>query len=151
MGVGLLAQEKVLKGNVLKVDDALGIVVGWAITCTKDGQPYYDLNIDREGTFKGQRIPEHISEQEMFKAALEFGQSANRPGNEMHDGPDKGEYVFLFPMTSDVAKALGIETSQTGLLVGYKPPADVLAKFKSGEYTGFSIEGWHEESELVDA
>lgn len=142
--------EQVYKASVFKVDDALGIVFGWAITCTKDGHPYYDLNIDREGALKGERVPEHIPEDEMVKSAVDFMESTERPGNEMHVGADKGQYVFMFPMTADMAKALEIETKTTGLLVGYKPPADVLAKFKSGEYTGFSIEGWHEDSELVD-
>lgn len=145
------AQQKVLKGSVLKVDETYGIVVGWAITCTKDGEPYYDLNVDRDGAYKGQHVPEHIPEGEMFKAALDFAEQSSRPGNEMHVGANKGEYVFLFPLTADIAKALEIETKFTGLLVGFKPPEDVLEKFRTGEYTGFSIEGWHEDSELVDA
>lgn len=142
--------HSVQKASVLKVDEGLGIVYGWAITCTKGGEPYYDLNIDRDGALKGQRVPEHIPEDVMVKAAADFMESTNRPGNEMHMGEDKGQYLFMFPLTTDLAKGLGIETDTTGLLVGYKPPADVLAKFKSGEYTGFSIEGWHENSELLD-
>ena len=76
----------------------------------------------------------------MMRAAAEFRETA-RPGNEMHDGPDKGNYAFAFPLTTDIAKAMGISSDKTGLMVAYKPPPDVLAKFKSGEYTGFSIEG----------
>lgn len=127
--------------RIAKVDDALGLVFGWAIVCKVAGEDYYDLNVDREGPRAGERVPEHIPEPVMLKAAAEFMQTADRPGNDMHDGPDCGQYVFAFPLTTDVAKALGIETEKTGLLVGFKPPADVLAKYKSGEYTGFSIEG----------
>ena len=38
------------------------------------------------------------------------------------DGPEAGQYLFLFPMTTEIAKAMGITTKNTGLMVGYKPP-----------------------------
>lgn len=126
--------------RIAKVDEHLGIVFGWAIVCKVKGEDYYDLNVDMAGQHAGERVPEHIPEAVMMKAAAEFMQT-ERPGNEMHEGPDLGQYVFAFPLTTDVAKAMGITTDKTGLMVGFKPPADVLAKYKSGEYTGFSIEG----------
>ena len=126
--------------RVAKVDEGLGLVFGWAIVCKVAGEDYYDLNIDRAGPHAGERVPEHIPEAVMTKAATEFMQTA-RVGNEMHEGPDKGTYVFAFPLTTDIAKAMGIQTEKTGLMVAYKPPADMLAKFKSGELRGFSIEG----------
>lgn len=126
--------------RIAKVDEQLGLVFGWAIVCKVDGEDYYDLNIDHSGQHAGKRVPEHIPEAVMTKAAVDFMQSA-RAGNEMHDGPDVGKYVFAFPMTSDIAKALGITTQKTGLLVAYSAPPAVLAKFKDGTYTGFSIEG----------
>ena len=122
--------------RIVKIDKSLGLVLGYAIICKIDGQPYYDLNIDPDGT----RVPEHIPESAMLKAAADF-MLHSRVGNEMHRGPDSGTYVFAFPMTEDIAKSLGIEAKMTGLLVAYKPPPDVFAKFASGEYTGFSIEG----------
>lgn len=137
-----------------QISDELGIVVGWAITCTKDGADYYDLNVDRDGEHQGERIPEHIDHSEMMKAALDFAEATEAPGNVMHAGPDVGKFVFLFPFDNDIYKALfGVshDAPITGLAVGYKPPPDVLAKFKSGELRGFSIEGWHENSELIDA
>lgn len=124
--------------QVLKVDMEHGLVFGWAIICKVNGIDYYDLNVDRD-TFE--RVPEHIPETTMLKAAVEFMHGDERPGNEMHRGPDLGKFVFAFPLTTDIAKALGIETAKTGLLVAYKPPAAVLAKFKDGTYKGFSIEG----------
>jgi hypothetical protein len=36
---------------------------------------------------------------------------------------------------------MGVETRTTGLMVAYKPPPEVLAKFVDGTYKGFSIEG----------
>lgn len=126
--------------RIAKVDDTLGLVFGWAIVSKVKGEDYYDLNVDHVGPHAGERVPEHIPEDVMMKAACEFMQTA-RPGNEMHDGPDKGTFVFAFPLTTDIAKAMGISSDKTGLMVAYKAPPEVLAKFKSGEYTGFSIEG----------
>lgn len=143
--------EIIRKASVFKVDDGLGLVFGWAVVSTENGEPYYDLNVDRDGTYKGQKIPENIPEDEMLKMALDFSENTDCPGNDMHEGPNVGKHVFLFPMTADIAKALDIETKKTGLLICYKPPPDILAKFKSGEYTGFSIEGIHVNSELIDA
>lgn len=118
------------------VNAELGLVMGYAIVCKVDGEPYYDLNIDHGG----ERVPEHITEEAMLKAATDF-MLHSRMGNEMHSGDAKGTYVFAFPMTTEIAKAIGINTRVTGLLVAYKPPPEVLEKFKSGEYRGFSIEG----------
>jgi hypothetical protein len=73
----------------------------------------------------------------------------SRMASEMHTGADRGSYVFAFPLTTEIAKALGIETQKTGLLVAVKPDADMLAKFKSGELTGFSIGGHRGQDEDV--
>jgi len=126
--------------KIAKIDEGLGLVFGWAIVCKVNGEDYYDLNIDLDGPRKGERVPEHIPEDVMTKAAAEFMQSA-RAGNEMHEGPDSGSYVFAFPLTTDIAKAMGIQTEKTGLMVAYKPTPEVLAKFRDRTYTGFSIEG----------
>lgn len=144
------AFQKQGTGQVLSVDEELGLVFGWAMVCTEKGQPYYDLNVDREGVHKGKRIPEHIPENEMLKSLLDFAENTEAPGNEMHAGPAVGKFVFMFPMTGEIAKSLNITTEKTGALVAFKPPADVLAKFKDGTYTGFSIEGSHTDSELED-
>lgn len=110
------------------IDAEHGLVFGFGIVCTENGVDYFDVQED------------NIPEKSMLKAAADFAATA-RPGNEMHTGPDSGQHVFLFPLTAEIAKALGITTKKTGLLLGYKPTPEVLAKFKSGEYTGFSIEG----------
>ena len=150
-GTRLSDQHKIQKAQVCKVDEGLGLVFGWAIICKIDGEDYYDLNVDRDGEHTGKRVPEHIPEDVMLKAAFDFADETDCPGNEMHVGDAKGRHVFMFPMTEDIAKALEITTKHSGLLIAYKPPPDVLAKFKSGQYTGFSIEGFHVDSELVDA
>lgn len=127
--------------RVAKIDKSLGLVFGWAVVCKVKGEDYYDLNVDTVGSHAGERVPEHIPEDVMTKAAFDMTKSGATPGNEMHDGPDRGHYPFLFPLTTDIAKAMGITTEKTGLMCAFAPPPDVLAKFQSGEYTGFSIEG----------
>lgn len=136
--------------RVAKVDKSLGLVFGWAVVCKVKGQDYYDLNVDTHGSHAGERVPEHIPEDVMTKAALDITKNGVMPGNEMHDGPDRGHYPFLFPLTTDIAKAMGITTDKTGLMCAFAPPPDVLAKFESGEYTGFSIEGKRLAYEEVD-
>ena len=126
-----------IDARIAKVDEALGLVFGWAIVCKIDGEDYYDLNVDRH---TGERVPEHIPEDAMLKASADF-MSKSRAGNEMHAGPESGTYVFAFPMTTDIAKAMGIETGKTGLMVAYKPTPEVLKKYIDGTYKGFSIEG----------
>lgn len=136
--------------KVASVSDELGLVFGWAIVCTEKGEPYYDLNIDTHGEHAGKRVPEHIPEATMLKAAADFAATPDRPGNEMHDGPETGSYVFVWPMTADIAKAMGVTTEKTGLMIAYKPAPEVLAKFKDGTYKGFSIEGFRGESREHD-
>jgi len=114
--------------EVEKVDEALGLVFGWAIVCKRDGQPYFDLQGD------------HIPEAAMLKAAADFMANSRR-ADEMHARKDAGSIVFAFPMTEETAKAFDITTKQTGLMIAMKPDAEMLAKFASGELQGFSIGG----------
>ena len=118
----------------MKVDETLGLVFGYAIICKENGEPYFDVQND------------HIPEDAMLKAASDFMQSG-RVAKEMHQGDEIGSVVFAFPLTEDIAKSLGISTPRTGLLIAMKPAADVLEKFVSGEYTGFSIGGARVEDE----
>lgn len=120
--------------EILKVDEELGLVFGFAIICKENGEDYYDLQDD------------YIPEATMLKASLDFAQNSNQAWD-VHGFGEYGEervggYPFLFPLTGEIAKSLGIETNRTGLLVGFKPEKDaILQKYKSGEYTGFSIGG----------
>jgi hypothetical protein len=115
--------------KVAKVDRALGLVLGWAIICKVDGQPYFDL--------QGDHIPEGV----MLKAAADFMENS-RAAKAMHAGPDRGSILFAMPMTEEIAKAYGFDTGgKYGLMVAAKFDEGVLAKFDSGEYTGFSIGG----------
>jgi hypothetical protein len=128
--------------KILKVDEGEGIVYGWAIVSKIDGEKYYDLNIDHAGPHAGEPVPENVPEATLAKCALGFV-DAGAPGNEMHEGPDRGTSPFVMPMTSELFKGLfGLDQPpKTGLIVGHRPPADVLAEVQGWEYTGFSIEG----------
>jgi hypothetical protein len=62
----------------------------------------------------------------------------------MHNEQPVGKVVFAFPMTEDVAKSFGLveKLDQTGVIVGTLiTDDDILKKFQSGEYTGYSIGG----------
>ncbi len=126
--------------KIAKVDTTLGLVMGWAIVCKQAGEDYFDLQGD------------HIPEASMLAAATDFMQNS-RVAKDMHiqDSELPGSIVFAFPMTTEIAKSLNIETDITGLLIAMKPEDDaVLAKFESGEYTGFSIGGRRITDEEVD-
>lgn len=116
--------------NIIKVDKAEGIVYGFAIVCQEDGEPYFDLQGD------------HISESVMRKASTDFMITA-RKAKEMHTGTAKGKVIHSLPLTKELAEALGAgELKKTGWVVGIKPDSDdVLEKYFTGEYTGFSIGG----------
>lgn len=122
------------KAQVLKVHKSLGLVVGYAIVSKINGEDYFDFHGD------------HIPEDAMLKASLEFMKSSRIAGD-MHGRDENnqpipdGQIVFAFPMTTDIAKSLGIRVEKTGLLVGMMPSKKTLAKYESGEYTGFSIGG----------
>lgn len=136
--------------KVLKVDETLGVVFGWAIVCKEDGEDYYDTQ------------DHHIPEDVMLKAAHDA--APHIVGGDMHvwtgDPEDdseavpvqKGDITFMFPLTTDIAKAMGLSTSVTGLMIGYKPhDLAILQKFKDGTYTGFSIGGRANMTEEPDA
>lgn len=125
-----------IRANVLKVDDSLGLVLGFAIVCKINGEPYFDLQGD------------HIPEDTMMKAALDFMEDS-QVAKEMHQGEKIGSVVFAFPLTEDVAKSFGLTTNTTGLMIAMKPSPDVLTKFRDGKLTGFSIGGLRLEDEEV--
>lgn len=122
--------------TMLKVDPKLGLVFGWAIVCKNNGQDYYDRNIDKNG----ERVPEHIPEATMLEAALDFAENSGL-SKDMHEGDPDGTTPFVFPMTTEIAKAMGLSGAKTGLMLAMKPSPKVLQRFLKGEYRGFSIGG----------
>ena len=122
--------------EVTKVQEDLGIVMGFAIVCKEDGEEYFDTQGD------------HIPEEAMLKASADFMRHS-RMADDMHDENPIGDVVFAFPLTDDIAKAFDITTKKTGLIIGIKPSEDILNKFKTGEYRGFSIGGYYGDTEYV--
>lgn len=115
--------------QILKVDESLGLVFGFAIVCKEDGDDHFDL--------QGDHIPEGV----MVKGSTDFMKS-ERVAKEMHQGDPIGSIVFAFPLTTEIAKSLEIFTKRTGLLIAmHTEDQEVLRKFRDGEYTGFSIGG----------
>lgn len=136
---GFTKVSPTVRTSVCKVDDSLGIVFGWAVISSIDGTPYVDTQGD------------HIPEDAMLKAAADFMES-RRALKAMHSGGSIGSVIFAWPMTAEIAKAFGADIGTTGLMIGVKPTdTDVLAKFRSGEYTGFSIGGVRIEEEEVES
>lgn len=132
-----MSDEFCTRAKVLKVDESLGLVFGWGIIENINGEPYFDTQGD------------HIPGDTIIKAATDFMLNS-RATTDMHMEDDGGDVVFAFPLTAEVAKAYGIETQTTGLLVASKPAPEVLAKFKDGTYTGFSIGGHRVDEEVIE-
>lgn len=117
------------RATVCKVDESLGLVMGYAIISKQNGEDYYDLQGD------------HIPEDAMLKAAVDFMSGARTVG-EMHETEEGGTVVFAWPLTTEIAKAFNLETDTTGLMIAIKPKCHkTLEKFKDGTYNGFSIGG----------
>lgn len=124
--------------RVVKTADELGLVFGWALTSKSGGADYFDLQGD------------NVVEDDLIRVAAEFMENGGAT-DQQHDFEADGRVVFAMPLTAEVAKSFGIQTDTTGLMVAIKPSADVFAKFKSGEYTGFSIAGTGEREPLAKA
>ena len=129
--------EQLQATSILKVDESLGLVFGFAIVCKEDGEPFFDVQDD------------HIPEDGMLKAATDF-MIHSRVAKEMHAGDQIGDILFAFPLTTEIAAALDIVTKRTGLLIAMKPDSpEMLKRFASGELTGFSIGGKRIKDEVV--
>lgn len=123
--------------QILKVSTDLGLIFGFAMICkvADENGDFYDDD------------DEHFTEQAMLEASTEFAKS-KRVACDMHtrdaDGNpvQDGGVIHHFPLTTEIAKALGIVTPMTGLLVALAPDnPETLEKARTGVYTGFSIGG----------
>lgn len=123
--------------DLLKVDESLGVVFGYAIVCREmDAAGNWTDHYDTQG--------HHIPENEMLKAAVDFAQQQavqKAASKDMHEGDDIQEVVLMLPVTEELAKALDWDIKKTGLVIGLKPTPEVLEMYKKGERTGFSIGG----------
>jgi hypothetical protein len=130
--------------SFIKVEESLGLILGFAIVCEENGEPYFDVQGD------------HIPPDAMLKASADFMEHSQL-GGIMHRRDEDGEpvpggkVVFAWPMTAEIAASLDMTTKRTGLLVGIKPsePED-LEKARRGEFRGFSIGGGRIKDEDVN-
>lgn len=129
--------EKHKTFSLLKVNKRLGLVFGWAVISKINGEEYYDTQDD------------HIPEESMLEAAAEFMEK-RRTLKLMHKGQKQGEVVFAWPLTSEIAKAMGLTSPITGLMVAVKPASKkILDDIENGSLTGFSIGGSRLEDEAI--
>ena len=124
--------------EIAKVDESLGLVFGFGMITFEDEEEYFDTQGDA------------IVEKGMLEATMDF-MLKSRAARDMHEGGAIGEIVFAFPLTREIAKAFDITTKRHGFMIGMKLTPEVLEKFRSGEYTGFSIGGRRVEEEVVEA
>lgn len=135
MGEGFLKTDITIR----KVDKSLGLVIGFAeIFSTVEKGEYFDAGGDAR------------SELAAVEAWADFLQKGQLLGD-MHETADGGDVVFAFPLTKGIAESMGITCETYGVLVGVRPSAEGLAKFASGEYSGFSIGGTRGECEVVES
>lgn len=127
--------QKNFEVQVVKVDEALGVVFGYGFVC-KERQA--DGTLGQYTDAHGDDIQEDAN---MLKACKDF-MKGTRIAKVQHQGDAQGTIVFGFPLTEEIAEALQIEkANKTGFIIGMEPSPEMLAKFKSGELTGFSIGG----------
>ena len=118
--------------KVLKTSSKL--VYGWAMVNKirgEDGEltPYLDTD--------NEYFPEEVS----LKAFEEY-MTGERLVDNIHDEKPIGQIIFAFPMITEIANAFGLieHLPQTGIIVGMRVnDPEILKKYESGEYTGFSI------------
>ena len=116
-------------------DPKLGVVFGYATVESVDGELYFDSDNDN--------IPTNA----IAKAIVETPTSITSGTN--HEGNEVGKVVFAMPTNLGEDSDLVSKSNTNGMYVGIKFDEDTLAKFESGELTGFSIygAGWFEEIE----
>lgn len=117
--------------RVVKTDEKLGLVFGWALATSLDGgeTPHVDLQQDAI-----------IGDDELIKIAAEFMEQG-AASDVMHDDNPDGKIVFAMPLTRDVAGALGITTKVHGLAIAMRPSRETFRRFVSKELNAFSIAG----------
>ena len=113
-----------LSCKVEKIEETLGLVMGWAMVSDVDGADYFDLQDD------------HIPQDVILKSSVDFMENS-RVIKEGHDGSQRGHVVFAFPVIDETCKAFGLTCEKRGLMVAVRPDDEMLAKFKSGESDRF--------------
>ena len=90
--------------EVVKVDSKLGIVFGWGMVSKIRDEDYFDTD--------NQKASCH----EMLKSTTAF-MKGSRINNSEHTPKDEGVVIHSFPLTPDIAKAMGITSDIFGWMV----------------------------------
>jgi hypothetical protein len=120
--------------EIVKTNDELRLVFGWANVTVMDGAEVVDTQNDV------------MDSQVLVKAFMDF-MSASRKGGVMHLRDESGnlleggEVVFAFPFTPDIKKAFGIDIPAEGVVIGYHAGEEVWKAVKDGKLRSFSIGG----------
>ena len=127
-----------MSDNVIKVDAERRLVFGWAppgrlwlgAAIIIGAEEYFDTD--------NQHIPESVT----LDAWADFMRNG-RVNKAMHSGDQVGDVAFAFPAYDDIFKSLGLQIGdQSGIIVGvYVQDDDVLNKYHTGVYKGFSVGG----------
>lgn len=121
---------------------ANGVAYGFAFVSTVDGEAYYDLG---DGEYS-----DHIPVDSIEPVSKHFMDSG-RVGLDMHTGEQVADVLYAMPIRDDIVNSNGMTSRKQGLLIGWRGPAEILAKIDAGERTGFSIGGLVSAWDIVDA
>lgn len=114
--------------RVCKMDEELGVVIGMSIVTSVDGVPYSDLQGDA------------VQEQDLLKTVVGFMEQG-APTDTQHNRETDGRVVLSWVFDQETNDALEVKSRKFGWATGLKVSKETFAKFKSGEFTGFSIDG----------
>lgn len=130
--------EYTLTAKVAKLDEALGVVFGYAVASTVDGgkSPHIDLQGDAV-----------VGGDELIKVALGFAE-AGAQSDVMHDCVKDGWVPFVMPLNAETKQAFQLAGDVEGIAIGMKPSAETFKRFQSGELAAFSIFGTGERTPL---
>jgi hypothetical protein len=122
---------------IVKADNDLGLVFGWASVSGVNGREFIDL--------QGDIVPQD----EMLKASTEFMADA-RLARVMHQPGGIGEVLHSMPLTDQIKTAFNIRCPISGWMIAMKihDPA-VLEAVRAGRLSGFSIGGQYTAKEAA--
>tara|TARA_R110000868_G_scaffold249005_3_gene505537 strand:+ start:2356 stop:3171 length:816 start_codon:yes stop_codon:yes gene_type:complete len=100
-----------MEGEFTKVDAEQRLAYGYGIVATVDGKVVTDSQDDQIVDFAS-----------MEKAALDYAISS-RSGKLMHKGEAAYSVPFIMPMTSEIAKSLGMTVKKEGVIIAMHFPA----------------------------
>lgn len=128
--------KKFARCQIAKIDEEKGLVFGWANANAEWTGEELCLVEDEQGSM--------IEDQDLEQAAYTF----TREGyglDERHDWERCGYLVESMMVTNEKLAAMfpgqPLPVGKRGWWIGMKPDPAIFAKFKSGEYKGFSIGG----------